>query len=79
MGFDLTRYGKEFNAFCHLAAYGLWPLFVYSVMHEKLTNWTVFIVAWGVLPILDILCGEDTYNLSRKEEADGRNGLDSTL
>lgn len=68
MGFALTSMPMLVCAFAHFAAYGLWPVFYYTVMSDKWSNWTTCFTAFIVLPILDVLLGEDTYNLPKAEE-----------
>jgi len=68
MTLDLTSTHIALNVIAHFGAYGLWPVFYFTVLSTKWSNWTTFIVAWVVLPILDVMLGEDTFNLSKKEE-----------
>jgi alkane 1-monooxygenase len=72
MGFELTALGKVTNAFCHMAAYGLWPVFVLSVMSDTWSNWTAFCAGWFGVPLLDLIAGDDWFNLTKKEEKEWR-------
>jgi len=69
---NLTNWGLLTNVLAHMGAYGLWPVYYLVTPREDITNWTVFLCGFVLVPLLDVFLGEDLYNLTKKQEMQWR-------
>lgn len=68
LGISLTNKGLLINVIGHFAAYSPSSLCIMGTMYGGYWTWLTFVVGWVVVPIVDIIVGADSYNLTQEEE-----------
>lgn len=68
LGWHTTQYGKELNAALHMLGHLPSLVAFFGIIMGGWWTWSVMVVGWIVVPIIDLIIGADSYNLTDAEE-----------